>query len=238
MIRIFGAGIVLDVAADAIRRRALVLPAYVALSALQLGVCSYQGKAGKTQVVKLCAQPGIHAVVALLALRGEIQRHVAGPGGLLELVQVTAHAISRKPLETPHRSARVAGITFEGSMRSNQWKAVLVLLDLVDRHAPSVHRVALLAGRPELAPVDVGVAVGAFRTDVGEDEVGMTLAARNLLVQAAQGVLGLVVIKFRDVADRLPARKCMAILARDGQVAVGAARRHGGAAALISPNLG
>ena len=44
-------------------------------------------------------------------------------------------------------------------MRSYQREAILVVADSLHRDLPALDRVALLAPRPELSPVDVGVAV-------------------------------------------------------------------------------
>src|SRR5690242_9493948 len=119
-------------------------------------------------------------------------------------------------------------------MSSDQREAVLMLLDFAHRHAPSIHGMALLAGRPKLAPVDVGMAVCALRTDLRKDQVGVALATSSLLVHPAQGIAGLVVVEFRNAADRFPSRKGMTILARNGQVAVRAAGRDDGPRVLTT----
>ena len=79
---------------------------------------------------------------------------------------------------------------------------------------------ALLAGRSELATMDVGVAVRAFRADFRKHQIGVALPARNLLVHPAQRIAGLVVVELGNVADRFPSGEGMAILTRNGEVAV------------------
>ena len=53
------------------------------------------------------------------------------------------------------------------------------------RDAPASDRVALLAGGAELPPMDVGVAVGAPRPHVAEDQAGVALHAAQVGVTAA-----------------------------------------------------
>lgn len=113
-----------------------------------------------------------------------------------------------------------------------------MVLDLADAHAPAIYRVALLACRTELPPVNVSVAVGAFHAHVRKNQIGMALPARDFLVHAAQRILRLVVIKLGDVADRLPTRKGMAVLTRNGEISVRAARGHIGAGVLRSQSWG
>ena len=83
---------------------------------------------------------------------------------------------------------------------------------------------AVLAARSELAAVNIGVAIRAFRAGVAEHQVGVALAAGDSFVHAAQGKLRLVMIKFGNVANRLPGGEGVAVLAGEIQVAVRAAR--------------
>ncbi len=50
----------------------------------------------------------------------------------------------------------------------------------------------------------------------------MALRTRHILVQAAQRIVGLVVIEFRNGADRLPALRGVAVLTGNVQIAMGA----------------
>ena len=70
--------------------------------------------------------------------------------------------------------------------------------------------------------VDVGMAVGATVTHVGEHRLDVTLGAGNALVHATQGIAGLAVIKLRKVANWRPSAIGVAVLAGDIQISVGA----------------
>ena len=99
-----------------------------------------------------------------------------------------------------------------------------MLLDLVQGNHPSLQGVTLLAIGAKLALVYVSVAVRTLRSHVAEYRIGVTLRASNADVHATKSEFGLVVIEFRDAADRFPARRCVAVLARDVQIAVRTAR--------------
>ena len=105
-------------------------------------------------------------------------------------------------------------------MRSDQGETILVILDGLHRDIPALYGVALLAVCAHLPLVDIGMAIGAPCTHIREDGLGVTLGAGHVLVHAAQRILGLVVIEFRDSADRLPPNRGVAVLARNVQVSV------------------
>jgi hypothetical protein len=107
---------------------------------------------------------------------------------------------------------------------SHKRKPVLVLIDLLDRHLPTFHGVALLTAGAELPLVNVSVAVCAFCAHVGEYQLGVALRARHALVHTAQRIAGLVVIELRHIADWFPSAESMAILAGDIQRPMRAAR--------------
>ncbi len=87
---------------------------------------------------------------------------------------------------------------------------------------PTFHRVALLALSPKLATVDVRVAVGAFRADVGEHQAHVAFLAAYAGVQPSQRVTRFVMVKLGQVAERTPGTKSVAVFARNVQIAVGA----------------
>lgn len=99
-----------------------------------------------------------------------------------------------------------------------------MLLDLLHSNLPAFDRVALFAARTELALVNVGVAVSASLSHIGENPFEMALGASHTLVHAAERIPRLAVIKLRNVPDRLPSTQRVAILAGDIQGAVRAAR--------------
>ena len=105
-------------------------------------------------------------------------------------------------------------------VRASQRKAIVVILDGLDVHRPSLHVVTLLAIRSELSAVNVSMAFGALTADVGEDHLGVALRTGNTLVHAAQRVAGLVVIEFRNGANRFPAADGVTVLTGDCQIAV------------------
>jgi hypothetical protein len=80
--------------------------------------------------------------------------------------------------------------------------------------------VALGAVGSKLSAVNVGVAIGALLSNVGENRLSVASRAGYLFVHAAKGVSRAVVAKFRNGANRGPARACMAIFARNVQRAV------------------
>ena len=148
--------------------------------------------------------------------------------GLLELSRVATEAVGGEPLELPDSGVLMTTVALQQRVRAHQRKAVEVLLDVLHRHPPAPDVVALFAISSKLAAMNVGVAVGAFRARIAEHQVAVALAAGYAFVHAAQGKLGLIVIKLRYVANRLPGGKGMAVLTRQGEITVWAAR--GGAA--------
>lgn len=109
-------------------------------------------------------------------------------------------------------------------MRAGQREAVHVLIDLLHRNFPSPDRMTGLAIRAHLALVDIGVAVGALVANVSEDHLGMAGRAGHTFVQAAQGILGLIVIELRHRSNGFPPINGVAVLARDIQISVRTAR--------------
>ena len=82
---------------------------------------------------------------------------------------------------------------------------------------------ALRAVGAHLAAMNVRVAVGAIFADVGENRLHVALSAGHFFVHAAQRVFGFVVIKFGNSADGPPASGGVAILAGNGERAMGIA---------------
>ncbi len=109
----------------------------------------------------------------------------------------------------------MAGIAGYRRMSTEQWKSIQVILHCVRGYLPSADRMAILASGAELAAMDVGVAIRALLTDLGEDFADMTLAAGHVLVQPSQRELGFgVVVELRLSANRFPAHARMAAFAR------------------------
>lgn len=106
-------------------------------------------------------------------------------------------------------------------MGSDEREAILVIADLLEGDLPTPYRVAAFTVGAELAAMYVGMAVGAMGTYVLEDQTGMALGTGDFLVHAAQWVAGVVMIEFRIRADRLPTCVAVALLAGDGDGAMG-----------------
>jgi hypothetical protein len=83
---------------------------------------------------------------------------------------------------------------------------------------------ALLTTGSQLALVDVRVTILAPLSNIGEDRLDMTFSAGHGRVHPAQWILGLVVIEFRDGADRFPGVRGVAVLAGYVQASMRAAR--------------
>ena len=64
----------------------------------------------------------------------------------------------------------------------------------------------LLAIRAELPPVNIGMAVRAFRADIGEYKLRMALYALYFFVHPPQRIAGLIMAEFGNTSDGLPAR--------------------------------
>jgi hypothetical protein len=125
-------------------------------------------------------------------------------------------------------AALVAGIAVDGCVGTGQRETIVMLLHIFNRDAPSADGVALLAIRAQLTLVNIGVAVLAALTDVGENHLYVTLDASDASVHAAQRISRLIVVELRNCPDRLPAIRGVAVLARDGQIAVWTTRAFGG----------
>jgi len=126
-------------------------------------------------------------------------------------------ACRRESFKLSNRRALVAGIALHGGVRAQEWKAVLVILDLLDGNLPAQHGMALRAIRAEFPPVNVRVAIGAIFADISEDGLDVTFVAFHFFVHAAKGIFGAVVVEFRNSANGPPRCGRVAIFARDGQ---------------------
>lgn len=144
--------------------------------------------------------------------------------GGLEVRRVTGIALRGHRLKLPSRSALMAGIAIHCRMRSSQRKAVVVLLNLLNRYLPSSHGMTLFAVRSELAFVNVGVTVLTALTNIKEDRLDVALRASDGLMHSAKRIFRPVVIEFRNGPDWLPRARCVAILARNVELAVWAVR--------------
>ena len=211
---------IFQVATNASCRSQVVIVVGVAIStqARGNGMPSAQGKSHRI-VIELCTQPVVRAVT-VAASRGEHGRDMVRVARSLELFGVAGKALRRHRLEVAGSRAFMTGIAVDGRMSASQGKAVVVLLDLRHRHLPAQHRMALLAVGSQLPAVNVGVAVLAPLADVGEHRFDMALCTGHGLMHATQRILRLIVVEFRNGANRTPGRCRVAVLAGRIQISV------------------
>jgi hypothetical protein len=157
--------------------------------------------------------------MALAAIHRKALRPMIGTLRLVVCLEVAAHTLSGQclPIELSHGSRCVTRVAIDNRMRADERKTVLVFVDVVHRHCPAVDVVAQIALGTILASMNVGVAVLALLTSIGEYGVDVTLFARNLGVQASQRKPGFAVIKLRTRTQRQPSFAGMAVLTRDLQ---------------------
>jgi len=188
------------------------------------GVGASQGKS-RSVVIERRIQPAVGGVAGLAGCRKS--SGVTG-GGRFEICRVAGIALGRHRLELAICHPLVTGIAIHGGMRSGEGKAVVMLLNLLYGDLPSADRVALLAIRSQLPLVNVGVAVLAPLSNIREHRLHVALDARHRPVHAQQRIFRLVVVKFRNSADRLPSARRVAVLTRHVQIAVRTVRTRRG----------
>lgn len=141
-------------------------------------------------------------------------------GRLLEIRQVTGRTERGKALKLAHRRTLVAVFALHGRVGTKQRKTILVIVDLPVRDLPPLNGVALRALRPHFPLMNIGMAVLANLSDVGEHRLGVALRAGHLFMHATKRILGFVVVEFRNRADGSPTRRRVAILAWYGKSTV------------------
>ena len=208
--RIVGSVVVLGVTTVAIGRRPLVLSADMACGALQRSVRTGEGKT-IFRMIDLGAEPTIE-IVALDTVCGKTRGHVVRLRALVGLC-MAGNTIRRQSEVLSGGRALVTGLTVDCGMGPHQGKPVVVPLDGLDVDTPSLHGVALLALRTHLPAMDIRVTVGALGSGVAEYQARVALPAGYIFVKTAQGILRLVMIELRNIADRLPRCECMTVLA-------------------------
>lgn len=166
--------------------------------------------------------PVVHQAVTLETLRRECLRNVVRSSCFLEIVHVTARALSREALAVrwTHGADLVAGVAIDHGVGADERKAILMFVDVVNGHLPAGVVVAGVALRGVPAPMDVGVAVLALVVCHGEDQVGMAIGTTDFGVQSAQGETGFAMVEFRNGANGFPTLRGVAVLARDIQFSV------------------
>ena len=155
----------------------VVIVVDVAVGALSWrhGVPAGQGKPNRG-VIELGIQPVVRQVARFTG-GGKLRGDVVRIGALLEIRRVTGNALRRHRLKLTVGCAFVTGVAVDGRMRPRQRKAVVVLLNLLDRNLPSPDGVTLLAIGSQLPLVNVGVTVLASLSDIAEYRLDVTLDA-------------------------------------------------------------
>ncbi len=148
--------------------------------------------------------------------------------GAREIRLVAGEARSRHRFESAIGTVLVAGVAVDGGVSPSQRETIIVILDVLVRDLPSADSVALFAICAQLAPMNVGVTILAALADVGKNRLNVTLSAGHGSVHTTQRVPGLIVVKFRNSADRLPCACGMAVLTRNREIAMRAPCARGG----------
>jgi hypothetical protein len=170
-------------------------------------------------VIELRIQPVVGAV-ALFAGGRISEGNVVRCRCPLKVRLVTREAHRGHDLKFAVSRVLVAGIAIHRRVRTRQREAIIVLLNILDRHLPSAHGVTLLAISAQLPLVKVSVAILATCAHVAEHWFHMALRTCDVLVHSPQRIMSLIVIKFRNSADGFPAIRGVTILAGYVQVAM------------------
>ena len=78
----------------------------------------------------------------------------------------------------------VTGVAVHSRVRSGKREAIVMLLDLLHADLPSLDRVALLAVRSQLPPVDIGMTILAALPDIRKHRLHVALHAGHRQVHA------------------------------------------------------
>ena len=206
-------------------RRAREAVAGVATGAIQRGMHADQGESREPCMVELHVQPVVGGVTLLAHYRELGRRMVDGPG-VGVIVDMARCAGRGKSGVLGDAGALVAELAIHRGMRAEQRETRGVLAHGLGFHGPALDGMAVFAAGTQLAPVKVGVAIGAARGSLPEDHVGMALAAFHFGVHALERVSGLpVVVELRHGAQGLPADGSVAVAAGDIQRPMRAAHR-------------
>jgi hypothetical protein len=165
-------------------------------------------------MVEFRSQPAVKRMAGVAGLR-KLRGDVVRVGSFLKIRQVTRIASRRQSQILANRRALVAIIALHRGVRAQQRKTILVVLQLLNRDIPSLHRMALRAVRTHLAPVDVIVAILAVLAYVGEHRFDVALRAFHFFMHPAQGIAGFAVVKFGDGTDGTPFRGGVTVFTRN-----------------------
>jgi len=136
--------------------------------------------------------------VARVAGGGELGTDVIRIGGPLKNPASDRKRRRSTTLELAPLPRPCAIFALHRGVRAEQRETILVILYLLYRNIPTLHRVALRAIRAHLPLVNVRVALFAILAHIGEHWLDVALRAFHFFVQAPQRITCLVVIEFRN----------------------------------------
>jgi hypothetical protein len=140
---------------------------------------------------------GRNRLMALLAIAGKTSQGMAGIIGGFKIGLMANLAFLRDAREFVPLLADMAGAAVGDGMNSHQWESSRRMkFEIVFAILPILWRMAILAGRPELTAMNIGMTVGAGRTDISETKVPMADPAGGLGVLPHQRKSGYLVIEF------------------------------------------
>lgn len=90
---------------------------------------------------------------------------------------------------------------------------------------PILRRMAVLAGGPELAAMNIGVAIGTGGANMGETQIFMTSLAISAEVRADHGKAGFLMLESDRLFDDVPGGGVMAVETFPSELAVRIFRR-------------
>jgi hypothetical protein len=135
-------------------------------------------------VIELCTQPIVEGMARIAGGR-KLRADVVRIRRLLIIGYMARGAGCGKTLELPHCGTLVAILALHRGVSSQEWEAILVILNLLDGNIPPEHGVTLRAIRPHLPLVNIGVTILALLADISKDRLNVALLARHFFVQAA-----------------------------------------------------
>ena len=118
-------------------------------------------------------------------------------------------------MKLTNRGTLVAIVALHRGVRSQQWKPVLVFLDLVDGNLPAGNRVTLRAIGAKFPQVNVRMAIRTILPDICEDRLRMTFNTSNFFVLSTQRISGFVVVELQHGAYWTPRRCGVTVFARN-----------------------
>ena len=138
-------------------------------------------------------------------------------GRFAERRQMATDAFSgeTEAIELANSANFMARVTIHRCVSADQRKPVLMLINVVNGNLPAVGIVTKRALRAVFAAMKVRVAILTFLRSIAEDESLVAIGTLHFSVTAAQGEFRLRVVELEFDAQRLPALRGVAILARD-----------------------